>query len=125
MKYIFVIFIFSFRAFATTKSNACDDLINIRSEISITISNIANAETTFSPSGGPYKRKELVCAAKNCEVNESLKILWKYEPSHFDADNKGYVAYPDIDIEQEIQSLKQAKKKYDIAVSQCNKPIPF
>lgn len=47
----------------------------------------ANINTTRTPEGGPYRKK-------NCEVKESSKILTKYEPNHPDANEDGYVSYP-------------------------------
>lgn len=121
MKYIFIPIVFAFPifTFASIQSYACKDMKNIRTEMSIIASNIANLNTTRTPYGGPYSRKEFVCSEKNCEVKEYSKILKKYQPRHPGADKAGYVSYPDIDINQEVELMLQASRNYEVAVANC------
>ena len=121
-------------------------------------SNIANAQTTRTEEGGPYRRKEVVFRAINFndqfnkaingmtisdsyedpldegdfgkKVNPAImsvivdkisrddsKPKMKYEPSHPDADAKGYVAYPNINPVIEMADLVEATRSYQANVS--------
>ena len=40
-----------------------------------------------------------------------------YEPAHPDADENGYVRYPDIDTTQELVNLLDAKRIYEANAS--------
>ena len=103
-------------------------------------SNIANINTTSTPEGGPYRRKDVVLEAipeaKNfgeilmSEPDVSLQRvqvtdvhvdrgapLLKYEPNHPDADENGYVAYPNINLMEEMANMIQASRSYEANVS--------
>src|SRR6185437_10856814 len=92
----------------------------IRAEI--VAANMANAETTRTASGGPYRRQHVVFAAAPMEQSpfsgvlaqqmgeqsgaEGVAVsavvadqgapLRRYDPGHPDADSSGYVSFPDI-----------------------------
>jgi flagellar basal-body rod protein FlgC len=106
-------------------------------------SNIANVSTTQTPEGGPYRRKEVLFQAmpQQREFGEILagKVdndidrvqvvdivpdrkgpLMKYEPNHPDANEDGYVAYPNINIMQEMVDMIQASRSYEANVSAMN-----
>ncbi len=104
-------------------------------------SNIANVNTTRTPEGGPYRRKDIVFEAmpdaKNfgeilgvnspeeqlqrvqvTDVQSDLKPpLLKYEPDHPDANQDGYVAYPNINMMEEMTNMIQATRAYEANVS--------
>ena len=44
----------------------------------------------------------------------------KYEPNHPDANAEGYVAYPDINVMQEMVDMLQASRGYEANVSAMN-----
>ncbi len=46
--------------------------------------------------------------------------LMKYEPNHPDANAEGYVAYPDINMMQEMVDMLQASRSYEANVSAMN-----
>jgi flagellar basal-body rod protein FlgC len=106
-------------------------------------SNIANVNTTRTPEGGPYRRKEVVfttipeqrhfgeiLAGKVDEDIERVQVedvrvdrsgpLMKYEPNHADANKDGYVAYPNINIMQEMVDMIQASRAYEANISALN-----
>ena len=106
-------------------------------------SNIANINTTRTPEGGPYRRKQVQLEAmpdaksfaemmmtnpeKNVNrvqvvdvVSDSKAPLLKYEPDHPEADQNGYVAYPNINMMVEMSDMIQAKNAYDANVSALN-----
>ena len=112
----------------------------VRAEI--VTSNLANAESTRTPEGGPYQRREVVFAAQRPSFALSLASagsttrdaaatgvrvrdvvtdpsppLVKYEPSHPDANADGYVAYPNINPVSEMADLMGASRAYEMNVS--------
>jgi flagellar basal-body rod protein FlgC len=46
--------------------------------------------------------------------------LLKYEPDHVDADENGYVAYPNINLMEEMANMIQATRSYEANVSAMN-----
>ena len=112
-----------------------------RQRINTISSNIANINTTRTPGGeGPYKRKDVVFEAlpdsKNfgemvsvfperdlhrvqvTEIRQDQKApLLKYEPDHPDANAEGNVAYPNINLMEEMTNMIQATRLYDANVS--------
>ena len=104
-------------------------------------SNIANINTTKTPEGGPYRRKDVVFEAMHDAKNfgEILGVnspgehvqrvqvtdvisdrkapLLKYEPDHPDANEEGYVAYPNINLMEEMTNMIQATRAYEANVS--------
>ena len=102
--------------------------------------NLANAHTTRTEDGGPYRRKEPVFAAQNQNpsfgevlsayqtdhlpqvkvvdiVEDPSPPILKYDPSHPDADDKGYVALPNINVMEEMVNLISATRSYEANVS--------
>lgn len=93
-------------------------------------SNMANARTTRTPEGGPYKRQVPVfnseavgeetdfdTMAQRVIVSEiredSRPPIRVYDPSHPDADLTGYVSYPDINVLQEMVDMMTANRAYE------------
>ncbi len=104
-------------------------------------SNIANVNTTRTPEGGAYRKKEVVLESmpdvKNfgdilsarspqSEVQKVMVTdirsdtsapLLKYEPNHPDANEEGYVAYPNVNLMEEMVNMIQATRAYEANVS--------
>jgi flagellar basal-body rod protein FlgC len=102
-------------------------------------SNIANINTTRTPEGGPYRRKDVVLEAipeaKSFNeilsheqekfnrvqvtdiVSDTKAPLLKYEPENPDANEDGYVAYPNINLMEEMANMIQATRAYEANVS--------
>lgn len=104
-------------------------------------SNIANINTTQTPEGGPYRRKDIVFEAmpdgksfgevlsstdpkaqysrvQVVDVLPDTKApILKYEPNHPDANEEGYVAYPNINLMEEMTNMIQATRSYEANVS--------
>jgi flagellar basal-body rod protein FlgC len=120
MKFILA-FVFSLPLFAhaSTQTDACMKMNNSRMEMNVIASNIANVNSTRTPAGGPYKRKEFVCVDLVCDLAESRETLSRYEPDHPDANENGYVLYPDIDLMHEMESMIHASRDFDAAVAVC------
>lgn len=119
-----------------------------RTRINIVSANIANAKTTHTLEGGPYKKQQVIFEdvlmakenakksnsieamnSKNSEdislkgvgvksiVQSDAKPVMRYEPTHPDADEKGYVAYPDINPVVEMVDLIEAMRSYEANVA--------
>lgn len=103
-------------------------------------SNIANINTTRTPEGGPYRRKDVVfesmpdfrtfgemVTTKPDENLQRVQVtdvtvdrkapLMKYEPNHPEANEDGYVAYPNINLMEEMANMIQATRSYEANVS--------
>lgn len=101
-------------------------------------SNLANIETTRTPDGGPYRKREVVFqstrqgfaetldsrlrdASQGVKVahiqasNQPLRMV--YDPSHPDADEQGQVAMPNINLVEETADMMAASKAYNANVT--------
>lgn len=106
-------------------------------------SNIANAQTTRTAEGGPYRKKEVVFGSEparesfsdilegelqeNAQTVHATEVvstdrppILKYEPNHPDANEKGYVAYPDINVMEETTNMISAQRSYEANVQAIN-----
>jgi flagellar basal-body rod protein FlgC len=106
-------------------------------------SNIANAETTRTPEGGPYRRKDPLVAAvtdresfgeilqnaldeniQGVEVQEihqdTRPPRMLYNPSHPDANPEGYVAMPNVNTVEEMANMISAQRSYESNVTALN-----
>jgi flagellar basal-body rod protein FlgC len=111
-----------------------------RTHLNIISMNLANAKTTRTIGGGAYKRKSVVMAAKQVDSDfsklmqsdlgrelrgvrvESIAIDKRpprlaYEPDHPDANEEGYVAYPDINVVEEMANLMTVQRGYEANVT--------
>lgn len=83
-------------------------------------SNILNISTTRTSEGGPYIPKEAInCKQMGCDIvplkqqgvgantTEKRSPILKYEPGHPDANKEGYVAYPNINLDEEKIKLNR------------------
>ena len=106
-------------------------------------SNIANAQVTRTAEGGPYRKKEVVFGSEPArenfseilegEMGENVQTVHatdvistnkppvlKYEPNHPDANADGYVAYPDINVMEEMANMISASRAYEANISALN-----
>ena len=115
-----------------------------RLRLDVIASNLANASTTRTPEGGPYRRRNVVFAAEPLEndFGETLASLAEqgahegvtvtdvvedrtpprmvFDPSHPDANADGYVAYPNVDPMAETIDLMAATRAYEANVQVVN-----
>lgn len=111
-----------------------------RTRMNLISSNLANANTTRTPEGGPYKRKDAVfetapIASKFKQVYDSASS-WQikqvevsqivedpnpprlqYDPSHPDANPQGYVAMPNVNVVEEMADMIGATRAYEANVT--------
>lgn len=117
-----------------------------RLRMDVTASNIANAEATSTPEGGPYRRERVVFAPLQSRSFSSLLSTATggrvappdegvqvraivqdpspprlvYDPLHPDAGPDGYVAYPNIDLVTEMTDMLSASRAYEANVTVLN-----
>ena len=114
-----------------------------RIRMNVSAANLANAYVTRTPEGGPYKPKQVIFAAiptdttfeallhpnlpdgvqevqvvDVVEVPNSTRL--EYDPNHPDANAQGYVAYPDVNVLQEMADLIAASRLYEANVTALN-----
>jgi len=76
--------------------------------------NIANAETTHTPDGGPYQRQVAVAEGGAVKVlHDPSPGRMQYDPGHPDADADGFVRYPNVDINNELVDLMVARRVFE------------
>ena len=115
-----------------------------RFRMNILSANIANAETTRTPEGGPYRRRDVIFGALpaprtfeqelrsqfdpeeprhakvlGVAIDERPPVL-RYEPSHPDANEDGYVAMPNVNPMEEMVNLMLASRSYEANVAAFN-----
>lgn len=102
-----------------------------RFRMDLIANNIANVNTTRTAHGGPYRRKTAVFAEKlEAARGAGVRVLsvsedrteprLVFEPEHPDADELGYVAYPNVNIVQEMVDLITATRAYEANVTALN-----
>ena len=109
-----------------------------RYRMDIISQNIANANTTRTADGTPYRRKVVTFAEKNTHTpfsrvlntardrysgdgvkvdrvyeDEETDMTMVYDPSHPDADENGYVTYPNVNIITEMTNMIDASRAYE------------
>jgi flagellar basal-body rod protein FlgC len=95
-----------------------------RTRMNIISSNIANAQTTRSATGGPFQRRDVVLRENAFEDNLSSVEVEKivsdptpgqriYDPSNPDADEKGYVTMPNVNLMEEMVNMIGASQAFE------------
>lgn len=118
----------------TTFDIAASGLKAQRTRLNTISSNLANAETTKTPEGGPYKKKSVVFQSEPVSFQNQLensmnshaegvkvaKIIEDktppqqiYNPTHPDADENGYVAMPNVSVLKEMVDMMSATRSYE------------
>ena len=110
-----------------------------RQRAEVVASNMANAQTTRTPAGGPYRRQlvvfqgqrvprfALALAGWQRETSSAVRVaavvpdqrppIMRFEPGHPDANAEGYVAYPQVDPIEEMTDLLGAVRAYELNAS--------
>ena len=104
-----------------------------RTRLNAIANNIANATTTRTEEGGPYRRQEVVFSAHSgkfgsgsggVEVDEVIESSdppkMVHDPSHPDADKDGRVAMPNVNIVEEMVDMVTATRAYEANVQAIN-----
>ena len=111
-----------------------------RTRASLLVENLANAETTRTPDGGPYRRKDVVFAPEQQVgafsdafatelgasdtgvrvdevIEDTREPILRYQPGHPDANEEGYVAFPRMNPAEDMVDLMSASRGYEANVA--------
>lgn len=106
-----------------------------RERMNVASANLANAQTTRTVEGGPYKRRDVILEAQareeglgvegpaNFEVRVAEVVAdqspprLEHDPGHPDADENGMVAYPNVNVIEEMVDMITASRAYEAGVS--------
>lgn len=112
-----------------------------RTRAQILVENIANADTTRTAEGGPYRRQDVVFQSEQVGtsfssvlssempgdagngvgiadvVQDSSEPEKRYLPGHPDADKDGYVAFPKVNPAEDMVDLLGASRSYQANIS--------
>jgi flagellar basal-body rod protein FlgC len=111
-----------------------------RTRMNLISSNLANANATRTPEGGPYKRKDAVFSATPMEsrfnralngaaaqqirqvevsqiVEDQNPPRLQYDPGHPDANPQGYVAMPNVNVVEEMADMIGATRAYEANIT--------
>lgn len=109
-----------------------------RTRAELLVENLANAETTRTPEGGPYRRKDAIfesapvespfssifeanVQSEGVQVSEVVRDTRdperRYMPGHPDADHEGYVAFPRVNPAEDMVDLMGASRGYQANVA--------
>ncbi len=119
---------------------ATSGLMAQRTRITLTASNLANAETTRTEEGGPYRRRDPLFRAESVGgafgshleremhkvkvssvVADDRDFITKLQPGHPDADENGIVKYPRVNTVEEMTNLMSASRSFDANLMIFNK----
>ena len=104
--------------------------------LNVVASNIANADSATSPTGQPYRAKQVVFSAVPLAgpaggpassgvkveqvVEDASPPKMMYQPNHPQADDKGYVAMPNVNVVEEMVNMISASRSYQTNVDTMN-----
>ncbi len=115
-----------------------------RLHMDVIANNLANANTTRTPQGGPYRRELVTLSPGGSTFADALSAFSGeggsatkgvvvdgvtpdqsplkriYEPGHPDADKQGYVSMPNIDTVTEMVDMMNATRAYEADVTAVN-----
>jgi flagellar basal-body rod protein FlgC len=126
--------------FKTALTISGSGLTASRAWIDVTSANLANAKTTRTTSGEPYRRRTLIYESAPAEeqfgaelnsvmdddvqgvrvadvVPDNRDFVEVYDPSNPDADKNGIVRYPNVDTAEEMANLVSASRSYEANVA--------
>ena len=111
-----------------------------RARAEVLVENLANSETTRTPEGGPYRRKDLVFESEAAHASfasiyrtslqpesQGVRVAGvvvdssppdrRYLPGHPDADASGYVSFPHINPAEDMVDLMGASRGYQANIA--------
>jgi flagellar basal-body rod protein FlgC len=107
-----------------------------RFRLNVISQNLANSDATRTEEGGPYRRKAVVFqeavnnSLKNGKDFAGVKIVsieddpspfrQVYDPTHPDANEEGYVSYPNVNVLREMVDMISAQRAYEMNAAVVN-----
>ena len=111
---------------------AASGLVAQRARMATAASNLANAETTRTPEGGPYRRRDPVLSTEpvgrrfGTELDRAMSKVRiesvqldprpgtpRFDPGHPDAGKDGYVALPRVSVVEELSNVLSAGRSFE------------
>jgi len=129
-------------SFLSSMSISASALTATRLRMDVVAENLANADTTRTEHGGPYRRKYVVYQERTNDRGfasffnkarkapggvrvlqigrdeSDFKLL--YDPNHPDADEEGYVRMPNVEVVQEMVDMMSAFRAYEANITALN-----
>jgi flagellar basal-body rod protein FlgC len=121
--------------FFTAMEVSASGLSAQRTRMNVAASNLANAQTTQTAGGGPYKRRDIVLSSTDVPgasgplaqavrgvavsqiTQDAAPPRLEYDPGHPQADARGYVAYPNINPVEEMVDMITASRAYEAGIT--------
>ena len=109
-----------------------------KSRMNVVAGNLANIGTTRTPDGGPFRRRNVIFRSvpiqegfplhspgiQTVEVagikESNRKFRTVYDPGHPDANDIGYVSFPDINVMEETVDMLSAVRSYEANMTAFN-----
>lgn len=111
-----------------------------RARMEVAVSNLANAESTHSANGEPYRRRDVMLETATSDsfgqamgaaaqadgvrvsdvVEDQGPFRRDYQPTHPDADKDGFVLMPNVDVPEEMVNLLGAARAYQANLAAIN-----
>ena len=100
--------------------------------LNVVASNLANADSTTSANGQPYRAKQVIFATTPVDgsgaqgvkvtavVEDSAPLKMVYDPKHPMADEQGYVSMPNVNVVDEMVNMISASRAYQNNVDVMN-----
>jgi flagellar basal-body rod protein FlgC len=104
-----------------------------RLQMDVIANNTANADTTSTPQGGPYKREDVVMVPGSIQTNtvglgnagvrvaavvqDQRPPRSVYDPTNPQANGQGYVQYPNVDPVTEMTNMMAAQRAYQANIT--------
>ena len=129
-------------SFLSSMNISASALTATRLRMEVIAENIANSNTTRTEDGEPYRRKYVVFQEKTGDRDFSsffnrasnaaggVRVLrvgtdmsefkYDYNPTHPDADENGYVRYPNVEVVQEMTDMMSAYRAYEANITALN-----
>ena len=129
-------------SFLSSMSISASALTATRVRMEVIAENIANSNTTRTENGEPYRRKYVVFQERTNDrdfasffnkaktVPGGVRVLqigedpsefkYDYNPGHPDADENGYVRYPNVEVVQEMTDMMSAFRAYEANITAFN-----
>lgn len=126
--------------FFTSIEVSASGLATQRTRMNVASSNLANANSTAGPDEQGYRRRDIVVRSQELDgriaghraggfesavrsasvaeiVEDQAPPRLEYDPEHPDADEQGYVAYPNVNTIEEMVDMITASRAYEAGVT--------
>jgi flagellar basal-body rod protein FlgC len=132
--------------FFTAMEVSASGLSAERTRMNVASSNLANVSTTRGADGGPYKRRDVMLSSDPAAagipggeaggatqgvfavkvdgvVEDASPPRLEYDPGHPDANKDGYVAYPNVNVVEEMVDMITASRAYEAGVTALDSAV--